>query len=106
MGRRGTEATVLSLNQILAFSTKDRGVLAKTADGSWRVKARIGELAQQLPADQFAQISQSEIVNIHAIARLDLGATGTISVRLRDGSRYFVARRALFPSKCLRLPDK
>ncbi|MDP9800940.1 DNA-binding LytR/AlgR family response regulator [Arcanobacterium wilhelmae] len=95
VGTRGTDAVVLDLAEILAFSTKDRTVVAHTSRGEWRVKTRIGELAEQLPTAEFVQISQSEIVSLRAISHLDLSATGTISVQLRDGSRYFVARRAL-----------
>lgn len=59
------------------------------------------ELEESLPSGDFVRISQSEIVNIAAIKKLDLSFSGTISVQLKDGSRYYVSRRQLpaFKSK-------
>lgn len=101
IGTGGNDATVLEVRSILAFFTKKKAVFAHTRDGDWRIKARMYELEESLPAGDFVRISQSEIVNIAAIKKLDLSFSGTISVQLKDGSRYYVSRRQLpaFKSK-------
>lgn len=92
---------MLEVRSILAFFTKKKAVYAHTSNGDWRIKARMYELEESLPAGDFVRISQSEIVNIAAIKKLDLSFSGTISVQLKDGSRYYVSRRQLpaFKSK-------
>ena len=101
IGTSGNDATVLEVRSILAFFTKKKAVYAHTSHGDWRIKARMYELEESLPAGDFVRISQSEIVNIAAIKKLDLSFSGTISVQLKDGSRYYVSRRQLpaFKSK-------
>ena len=101
IGTSGNDATVLEVRSILAFFTKKKAVYAHTSDGDWRIKARMYELEESLPTSDFVRISQSEIVNIAAIKKLDLSFSGTISVQLKDGSRYYVSRRQLpaFKSK-------
>ena len=101
IGTSGNDATVLEVRSILAFFTKKKAVYAHTSNGDWRIKARMYELEESLPAGDFVRISQSEIVNIAAIKKLDLSFSGTISVQLKDGSRYYVSRRQLpaFKSK-------
>ena len=101
IGTSGNDATVLEVRSILAFFTKKKATYAHTSKGDWRIKARMYELEESLPAGDFVRISQSEIVNIAAIKKLDLSFSGTISVQLKDGSRYYVSRRQLpaFKSK-------
>lgn len=95
IGTRGSDATVLDVRKVLTFFTKNKAVYARTANGDWRIKQRMYELESSLAASDFARISQSEIVNISAIENLDLSLTGTITVHLKDGSKFFVARRHL-----------
>ena len=95
IGTSGNDATVLEVRAILAFFTEKKAVFAHTSKGDWRIKARMYELEESLPAGDFVRISQSEIVNIAAIKKLDLSFSATISVQLKDGSRYYVSRRQL-----------
>ena len=87
IGTSGDDATVLEVRSILAFFTKKKAVYAHTSKGDWRIKARMYELEESLP--------------IATIKKLDLSFAGTISVQLKDGSRYYVSRRQLpaFKSK-------
>lgn len=84
IGTGANDATVLEVRSILAFFTKKKAVYAHTSKGDWRIKARMYELEESLPADDFVRISQSEIVNIAAIKKLDLSFSGTISVQLKS----------------------
>ena len=95
VGMRGSEAVVMDVRSVLAFFTKDKTVYAHTANGDWRIKLRLYELEEMLPSSDFVRISQSEIVNISAISRLDLSASTAMCVLLKDGTRYYVSRRQL-----------
>lgn len=95
VGNRGTDVALLELRSILAFSIRDKMLWASTREGDWLIKARLYEIEQLLPPRDFIKISQSEILNIAAIAKLDLSFSGTICAIMKDGSRYFVARRQL-----------
>ncbi|XCB29475.1 LytTR family DNA-binding domain-containing protein [Arcanobacterium hippocoleae] len=95
IGMQGRDAAVIDVRTVLAFYTKDKSVWAHTASGEWQLKQRLYEIEKALPAGDFARISQSEIVSINAIKNLDLSLTGTISVHLKDGTRYYVSRRQL-----------
>ncbi|WP_216404881.1 LytTR family DNA-binding domain-containing protein [Arcanobacterium phocae] len=66
-----------------------------TLTSDFVVKMRLYELENTLPTTEFARISHSEIVNISAIAKLDLSLNGTLSVVLKDGMRLYVSRRQL-----------
>ena len=50
IGTGGNDATVLEVRSILAFFTKKKAVFAHTRDGDWRIKARMYELEESLPA--------------------------------------------------------
>lgn len=95
IGTHGSDATVIDVRTVLAFYAKDKAVWAHTTSGDYQLKQRLYEIDEALPAADFVRISQSEIVNIGAIKNLDLSLTGTISVRLVDGTRYYVSRRQL-----------
>lgn len=99
LGMRGTEASLLEMADILRFHTEGRGVSARTADGSWRVRQRINELAQALDPLEFIQINQGEIVNLRFVRRLDLTLAGTVRLDLADGTSCFVSRRSLHAFK-------
>ena len=51
------------------------------------------ELEERLAALRFARISHSEIINLRKAKAFDLRLSGTISVRLADGSVSYVSRR-------------
>ncbi|MDO4613819.1 MAG: LytTR family DNA-binding domain-containing protein [Actinomycetaceae bacterium] len=95
IGYRGHDATLLQLSAITRIATNGRTLEAHTATGTWRLKQRIGELATTLPSPPFLQISQGEIVNLRHVLTLDLSFSGTIGMRLDDGTTCFVSRRSL-----------
>ncbi len=95
VGMQGRNTAIIDVHTVLAFYAKDKAVWAHTMNGEWRLKQRLYEIEEALPADAFTRISQAEIVNISAIKNLDLSLAGAISVCLKDGTRYYVSRRQL-----------
>lgn len=95
VGINGSAAAPLQLRQICRFYTADKKVYAQTANGNWQVRERMKDLESSLPATEFIRINQGEIVNLSFVERLDLSLSGTIGLRMKDGTRCFVARRSL-----------
>ncbi|WP_216388325.1 LytTR family DNA-binding domain-containing protein [Arcanobacterium phocae] len=89
------EVHLLDTSDCLAFYTQNKAVWVHTLTSDFVVKMRLYELENTLPTTEFARISHSEIVNISAIAKLDLSLNGTLSVVLKDGMRLYVSRRQL-----------
>jgi DNA-binding LytR/AlgR family response regulator len=61
--------------------------------GEWLIRIPLSELAEQLDADDFAQIHRSVIVNLHAVAGTRRDLAGKLYVRLRDCSRELPVAR-------------
>ena len=51
------------------------------------------ELEGKLDRHTFVRISNSEIVNLRKVAALDLSLTGTIRLKLTDGTVCYASRR-------------
>ncbi|WP_158024343.1 LytTR family DNA-binding domain-containing protein [Boudabousia marimammalium] len=95
VGIDGGNATLIKPSQIMRIRTQDRNIYADTRQGSWRLKQRLRELEETLPAEDFIRINQGEIVNLSFVSRMDLSLSGTIALTLLDGTKCFVSRRSL-----------
>ena len=93
LGFREDRAVPLFPGSVLRFYGEDKGVLAQTEDGVWRVRLRLYELEERLERHTFVRISQSEIVNLRKVTALDLAMTGTIRMTLTGGTVCWVSRR-------------
>jgi len=82
----------LRKNQVIRIYSKDKRVYADTLDGSFLIKSPLYHLEEELP-NNFVRISNSEIVNIDKIIRLDMGLAGTIRIHLEGEIDSYVSRR-------------
>lgn len=78
------------LIQIYANSGK---VFAVTNKGEYVLRLRSYETEKRLTANQFIRISNSEIINLKRVNHFDLGFTGTICVKLSNGTTTHVSGR-------------
>ena len=90
--REGTAAPLdeASITRIYAQSGQ---VLAMTDRGEYQMRQRLYELEERLSGGSFVRISNSELINLRRVRSFDLGITGTICVRLTDGSTAWASRR-------------
>ena len=79
-----------SLIRIYAGSGK---VFAVTDKGEYTVRLRLYELEARLDCVSFVRISNSEIINLKKVNSFDLSFTGTICVRLSNGTQTYTSRR-------------
>ena len=95
VGYIDTEVFILQMKDIWSFYIENNKVYAKTKDKKFIVKYRIYELEEMLENTSFIRISNSEIINLKAIESLDLGNSGTIIFKFKDGSTTYSSRRSI-----------
>ena len=84
---------LLDIAEIVRIYSVDKKIMAETMSGEFTVRMRLYELEERLDKKRFVRISNSEIVNLKAIRRLDLSFAGTIAMRLSNGNVSYVSRR-------------
>lgn len=90
---RNQEAKTLSSFEIVRLYSENKKVYARTADKTFEVRDRLYRLEEIFCDKGFVRISNSEIVNISQIDKLDMGYTGTIRIYLKNGDETYVSRR-------------
>ncbi len=84
--------TRLFKDTVIRIYAKDKRVYADTADGTFLIKNTLYQLEEGLP-DNFIRISNSEIVNVNRIIRLDMNLAGRIRMHMEGGIESYVSRR-------------
>lgn len=82
------------LAQIERLAAQDDYVAVITRERRYLIAARIGELADQLPASCFLRVHRSHVVNLDYVERLVPYDAKRLEVRLRDGTRILASRAA------------
>lgn len=86
-------ALFLDPRDICRIYSADKKVFAETAEGTYTLKSRIYELENFLDSRVFMRISNSEIINLRQVKRMDTSLTGTICVSLKNGTLTYASRR-------------
>lgn len=86
-------AEEVPLASVISFYSEGQRVLARTTENTYTVRRRLYELEEELAGRDFVRISNSEIVNIRKIQKLDTGISGTIHMYLYGGIETYVSRR-------------
>nr|WP_162990818.1 LytTR family DNA-binding domain-containing protein [Maliibacterium massiliense] len=92
-GWRDGSVFLLDAQQIISFYAEGQHVYARSAQGVFRVKSRLYQLEQQYAGTRFVRISNAEIINLCMVSHLDMRISGSICIKLKDGSQTFVSRR-------------
>ena len=90
--REGT-LELLEPQDLLRVYAAGGKVFAVTPAGEFQLRLRLYEAEARLDKTVFVRISHSEIINLRKAKAFDLRLSGTISVRLADGSVSYVSRR-------------
>ena len=93
IGKKNNSYYVLSIDNIVAFGSKDKYNYCKTKDEEYRIKEQLYFLEEVLPKDNFLRISNSIIINIDFIKCFNTDIVGTIIVEMKDGSKEAVSKR-------------
>ena len=92
-GFQNDQLKVLEQDDRCRIYTANNKVFANTSDGDYSLRLRLYELEERLEKNDFVRISNSEIINIRKVKAFDLSFTGTICVKLIDGTVTYVSRR-------------
>ena len=92
-GIKDGKIEVLQPEDLIRIYASSGKVFAVTGKGEYVVRLRLYDLEQRLVGSQFVRISNSEIVNLRKISSFDLSFTGTICVKLSNGTVTYVSRR-------------
>ncbi len=92
-GSRDNKIEVIEQTDLIRIYANAGKVFAVTRKGEYVLRLRLYEIEERLPSHQFVRISNSEIINLKNVNNFDLSFTGTISVKLANGTVTYVSRR-------------
>ncbi len=89
--RQNNEYLQIDFQDIIAFYSDKKDIYCRTQSGEYKIKNSLSRLENQ--ANDFVRISKSCIINIKHLDSFDMGETGSIVVKLDDGTEEIVSRR-------------
>lgn len=92
-GSRDNKIEVIEQAELIRVYAGAGKVYAVTHKGEYALRLRLYEIEERLPPHQFVRISNSEIINLKNVDSFDLSFTGTICVKLSNGTVTYVSRR-------------
>lgn len=92
-GSKDDKIEVIELTDLIRIYASAGKVFAVTDKGEYTLRLRLYEIEERLPPHQFIRISNSEIINLKNVNNFDLSFTGTICVKLSNGTTTYVSRR-------------
>ncbi len=92
-GSKDSKIEVIEQADLIRIYASAGKVFAVTHKGEYTLRLRLYELEERLPSHQFVRISNSEIINLKHVNNFDLSFTGTICVKLANGTVTYVSRR-------------
>lgn len=92
-GSKDQKIEVIEQADLVRIYASAGKVFAVTRKGEYALRLRLYEIEERLPSHQFVRISNSEIINLKYVDHFDLSFTGTICVKLSNGTVTYVSRR-------------
>lgn len=89
------ESVSIKCGDVIRIFSANKLVYLETAEGQYRIKERLYEMEEKLEKTKFVRISNSEIVNLKKIKRMDTSITGTIKMYLQGDIETYVSRRCV-----------
>ena len=88
------DIVVLQPKDIYMISVEDGDTIIYGARSQYRSRKRLYELAEQL-GKQFMQISKTTLINLSYMDSIEPGFSGTLLLKLKNGSKDYVSRKYL-----------
>lgn len=92
-GSKDSKIEIIEQEDLIRIYASSGKVFAVTHKGEYVLRLRLYEIEERLPSHQFVRISNSEIINLKNVNNFDLSFTGTICVKLANGTITYVSRR-------------
>lgn len=87
------DAVLITVSDIVRIYTQNQKVYLTTEKEIYRLHERLYVMEEKLDNTHFLRISNSEIVNLYKIVKLDTSITGTIRMYLKGNQETYVSRR-------------
>lgn len=94
-GIKNEKIEIIDKDSIIKIYANSGKVYAMTEKGEYIIKLKLYEVESRLNPEQFVRISNSEIINFDKVKNFDLSFTGTICIKLIDGTLSYVSRRSV-----------
>ena len=92
--RNEEDIVVLKPDEIYMVRVEDGHTIIYGAKSRYRSRRRLYELSEQL-GSKFMQISKTTLVNLSYMDSIEPGFSGTLLLKLRNGSKDYVSRKYL-----------
>lgn len=89
----GDSSVLLRYADIVRIFSANKNVYVSTEEGQYRIRERLYEMEERLDQKRYVRISNSEIINVQKLIKLDTSFTGTIKMNLRGNQETYVSRR-------------
>lgn len=90
------DVAILNPDEVVLFYTESRKVYCKTNDNSvYNIKERLYEIEETMKNHNFLRISNTLIINLKMVKKLNMDYGGSVRVILANGTTEFVSRRCL-----------
>ena len=90
---RNQETRYVATYEIVRIYSENKKVYIRTKEDTYEVRDRLYVLEERLWDKGYVRISNSEIVNVSQIEKLDMSYTGTIKMYMKNGDETYVSRR-------------
>lgn len=84
---------LLNKSEIIYLEVFNKVMTLYTADENYSYRKSLATLKEELPKEQFLQVSKSAIVNTKEIKKLEVAFSGSLYAYLKNGQRITVSRR-------------
>ena len=91
-GRKEDQQFYIDVKEIIFIESMGHDVLIHAADGIYNSGDRLKALEQVLPADRFLRVSNSAIVNMKKIKRIESSIMQKFILHMTNGSKVDVTR--------------
>lgn len=84
---------ILQPEDVIRIYGANQKVIAQTEKSEYFLRIRLYEVEESLNKYGFVRISNSEIINLHKVVKMDMNWSGTICVKLAGNISTFASRR-------------
>ena len=86
-------AKILNESSIIRVYSANKKIYAITEKFEYNLKIPLYEVIERVNQNHFVRISNTEIINLKQVVEFDLSFTGTICIKLSNGTTSYVSRR-------------
>ena len=86
-------AKILNESSIIRVYSANKKIYAVTDKFEYNLKIPLYEVIERVNQNHFVRISNTEIINLKQVVEFDLSFTGTICIKLSNGTISYVSRR-------------